>query len=134
MDKQSSTKRLKELNVYDLFSYRPEIKLIPRVLPEEENIEAASAGISAGLKWMLVFGRNHIYFIHTHPVNGQKTRKVPYDSITAFTAQKGFFFGKILLSMGEENIKIENCPRRTIPQVQRVLGEYRARPQSGDEA
>jgi len=124
MDKQSSTDRLKELNVYEIFYYRPELKIIPRVLPEEENIQAFSAGISAGKKWFIVFGTSHAYFIHTHPVNGTKTRKVPYDSVSSFETRRGLLFGSILLTLGDETIRIDNCPKKTIPQVQRALQQF----------
>lgn len=124
MDKQSCTERLKELNVYDLFSCRPEIKVIPRILPEGEDILSVSAGISAGKKWLVVFGTSHAYFIHTHLVNGTITRKVPYDSVHSFEVRKGLLFGRIDLFMGEEGIKIENCPRRTIDAVEETLRRY----------
>jgi len=124
MDKQECLRRMKELNVYNLFHYRPETKIIPRALPEDEVIQAISAGISAGVRWMLVFGSEDVYFIHVHPVNGTKTRKVPFGEISGGEVQKGFLFGKIVLILGEESIKIENCPRRTMPQVEAVLRNY----------
>jgi len=124
MDKQSCTSRLRELDVYNIFYYRPEVKIIPRILPEGEGIEAVSAGISAGKKWMIVFGKTHAYFIHTHPVNGTKTRKVPYESVSSYHTRTGIIFGRIELVLGEEIIKIENCPRKTLPQVERALGSF----------
>lgn len=130
MDKPSCIDRLKELNVYDLFSYRPEVKVIPRILPEGERIEAASAGISAGKKWMIVFGTTHAYFIHVHLVNGTITRKVPYDSVDRFETGRGLLFGKIILTLGEETITIENCPRKTIRQVEEALRRYVGPPES----
>ncbi len=129
MNKQECIRRLKELNVYDLFHYRPETKVIPRILTEDERIEAVSAGISAGRRWMLVFGITHVYFIHVHPVNGMKNRKVPYGEITGFEVRKGFLFGRIVLFLGEEKIKVENCPRKTIPAVEGILNLY-----AGNEA
>lgn len=124
MDKQECIRRMRDLNVYDLFHYRPEAKIIPRILPEGEYIEALSAGISAGMRWMLVFGRSHAYFIHVHPVNGTKSRKLSYGELTGFEIKKGFFFGKITLEIGEEKIKVENCPRKTMARVEQVLDRY----------
>ena len=124
MDKQSVVQRLKALNVYQLFSYRPELKVVPAALPEGETLEAATAGISNGKRWMLVFSRSHVYFIHVHPVNGTHTRKVPYVDLTSYHVSKGLLFGKIVLELGQETMKVENCHRRTMGQVQTVLDEY----------
>lgn len=124
MDKQECIRRMKDMDVYDLFHYRPETKIIPRILPDGEYIAALSAGISAGMRWMLVFGGDHVYFIHVHPVNGTKSRKVPYGDLSGFEVKKGFLFGKIILEIGEEKIKVENCPRKTIPRVEQVLGRH----------
>jgi len=124
MDKQSVVQRLKALNVYHLFSYRPEVKVVPAALPEGETLEAATAGISNGKRWMLVFGRSHVYFIHVHPINGTHTRKVPYADLTGYHVSKGLMFGKIILEPGQETIKVENCHRRTMARVQEVLDSY----------
>ncbi|GEM_PF-6122066 len=124
MDKQSVVKRLKDLNVYHLFSYRPEVKVVPNVLPGGEKIEAATAGISNGKRWMLVFGKSHVYFIHVHPVNGTLTRKVAYADLTDYDLRKGLLFGKINLEISGETIKVDNVHRRTIGQVQAVLDSY----------
>ena len=124
MDKQSVVQRLKELNVYQLFSYRPELKVVPAALPEGETLEAATAGISNGKRWMLVFGQSHVYFIHVHPINGTHTRKVPYADLSNYQVNKGLLFGKIMFELGEETIKVENCHRRTMRQVQEVLDQY----------
>jgi hypothetical protein len=126
MDKQSVVQRLKMLNIYQLFSYRPELKVVPATLPEGETLEAATAGISNGKRWMLVFGRMHVYFIHVHPINGTHTRKVPYADLTDYQVSKGLLFGKIVLDLGQETIKVENCHRRTMGQVQAVLDDYAA--------
>lgn len=124
MDKQSVVQRLKALNVYQLFNYRPELKVVPAALPEGETLEAASAGISNGKRWMLVFGRSHVYFIHVHPVNGTHTRKVPYADMTDYQVSKGLLFGKIRFQLGQESINVENCHRRTMGRVQEVLDQY----------
>ena len=108
MDKQSVVQRLKELNVYQLFSYRPELKVVPAALPEGETLEAATAGISNGKRWMLVFGQSHVYFIHVHPINGTHTRKVPYADLSNYQVNKGLLFGNIMFELGEETIKVEN--------------------------
>lgn len=124
MDKQRVTQRLKELNIYHLFSYRPEVKVVPAVLPEGETIEAATAGISNGKRWMLVFGKRHVYFIHVHPINGTHSRKVAYSDLTAYELRKGLVFGKIKLELGEETMKVDNVHRRTIGLIQRVLDTH----------
>ncbi|HDQ14073.1 MAG TPA: hypothetical protein ENN41_04580 [Sediminispirochaeta sp.] len=123
MDKAPHITRLKELNLWDLFHYRPELKVLPRILPQEESIEAATAGISAGKRWMVVFGKEAAYFIHVHLVNGQQTRKVLYADMTDFSVRKGLFFGRVVLSLGENTIKLENCHRRTMDRVQQVLAD-----------
>ena len=124
MDKQSVIQRLKELNIYHLFSYRPEVKVIPAVMPEGETIEAATAGISNGKRWMLVFGKSHVYFIHVHPINGTHSRKVAYNDLTGYELRKGLVFGKINLELGKETMKVDNVHRRTIGQIQGVLDTY----------
>jgi hypothetical protein len=131
MDTQECRRRLQELKVYQLFSYRPETKIIPRILPEDETIEAASSGISAGMKWMLIFGKKHVYFIHVHPVNGTKSRKLPYAGMTGFEVKKGLLFGKIVLVSGDERIKVENCPRSTVDRVEQVLKRLVRMPEAG---
>ncbi len=124
MDKQSVVQRLKELDVYQLFNYRPELKVVPATLPAGETLEAASAGISNGKRWMLVFGNTHLYLIHVHPVNGTHTRKIAYTDMTGYNVSKGLLFGKVLLELGQETVKIENCHRRTMGQIQTVLDKY----------
>ena len=48
MDKPSCIERLKELNVYELFSYRPELKIIPRVLRRRSESKPSAPGYRLG--------------------------------------------------------------------------------------
>lgn len=98
-NKNQITDRLKELYIYDLYGYRPEIKMLSSLLYVDETINCLLTGVYSGLRDLVCVTDSRLIVIGKHLVSGADLLIFPRQDILSFSHQKKFFDSSVTFSI-----------------------------------
>lgn len=93
------------------FVSRKEIKELPHILWEDENVEDILPGTYNNGNGILVATNSRLIFIDKGLVFGLKVEDFPLDKITSIQYSTGLMFGKLTIFASGNKAVIDNCEK-----------------------
>lgn len=107
--------RMRELYLYDLYSLRPEIKILARVINPYETINCMATGVLDGQRRMLVVTDHRVIIIATHLGSAPDLFVIPRRDVASHSASKRFFASSIeLTARNGARYELKNVSRRVL--------------------
>lgn len=107
--------QLKKANVTDTFGTKKEIKALPEILSDDEEIKYATSGFLEENTVLVVCTDERIVFIDKGFIYGIKSTEIPLDMVNGVSYSKGMVFGSIAIVNGAINTRIEKVNKETAP-------------------
>ncbi len=123
VDKSVIDKQLKELGSFDSWFTKKEIRYLPDVIDEEEEIKAITSGLHEGNTWLIVITTRRILFLDKGMIYGLKQMEMPLTQITSVSHKTGLMFGDIEIYTAGGKKKIETISKRDVPKVAAILSD-----------
>lgn len=106
--------QMKVVNVIDTFGTKKEIKFLPQVLSENEEIKYMTSGFLDGNTWLITCTNKRVIFLDKGMLYGLKQKEIPLNKINSIAQQRGLFLGKLEIWDGASKIMIENISKNTL--------------------
>ena len=105
---------MQELYVYDLYGFRPEVKILSTVLYSYEIIYSFATGIYNGLRRMVVVTNYRALIIGSRMLGGSEIIKIPRKEVKSSSYTKKLIGSSIEFSTAENKYVFENVSRRVL--------------------
>ncbi|MGW9860572.1 PH (Pleckstrin Homology) domain-containing protein/putative oligomerization/nucleic acid binding protein [Staphylococcus epidermidis] len=106
--------RFNEIGVSDLFGTRKEVKELPMLLKENEEIMYVTSGLYDANTYLIVCTDLRLLFLDKGLIYGLKFHEFPFDKINSVSYKKGLMFGEILIHHGSSSITIGSIEKKTV--------------------
>lgn len=124
MNYEQTMERLKEVGVTDLFGTKKEVKGLPEVLKEDEQIMFATSGLVGSNTWLIVCTNIRVLFIDKGMIYGVKQVEITHEKINSVSFKTGMVFGEIHIHHGSDQMLIKNVAKKTVkPMVDAINKE-----------
>jgi len=98
----------------DRFFTSKELNYLQKVLMECEQVLAFASGLMDGNTWLIVLTDKRIIFLDKGLVYGLKQVVIDLDRVNSVAGNTGLLFGKIMITDGARERKIENVWKKTV--------------------
>lgn len=98
----------------DQFFTKKELKHLPEVLADGEQVLAFTSGIMDGNTWLITLTDRRVIFLDKGLLYGLKQSSIELDKINAVSGKTGMLFGDILIQDGGNERKITNVWKKTV--------------------
>lgn len=98
----------------DGFFTRKELNHLPKILSDNEYIEAFTSGYMDGHTWLVTLTNKRIIFLNKGLIYGLKQTTIDLEKINSITGQTGLILGKIKIEDSARQREIDNVPKRTV--------------------
>lgn len=112
--------QIKNLDGFESFLGRKEIKELPNILWEDEKLENIIQGTYNNGNGILVGTNKRLIFVDKGLIFGLKVEDFQYDKISSIQYETGLIFGKIIIFTSGNKAVIENVIKGKV----RVFGEW----------
>ncbi len=116
-----------------IFFTKKEIRALPKLLAEDENILALTSGMMNGDTWLAVTTQNRVMFINRGIIYGLRQVQIPLERIQTIDNDQGILFGSIRVWDGASYFTMRWVLKSSIPPFVKAVQEAMAalrRPQS----
>lgn len=104
-------KQISSLDGTSMLLGRKEIKELPKILWEDEQIEQIIQGVYNNSMGILVATNKRLVFVDKGIIFGLKVEDFPYDKITSIQYQTGIIFGEITIFASGNRAEIKNMEK-----------------------
>lgn len=118
-------KRLEKVGVIDTFFTKREIKELPYLLRESEEVMYATSGYVETSTMLIVCTNERLLFLDKGLIYGSKMHDIPLDKINSVSISKGLILGKFVVHHGSASLLVENVDKRTLPVMVDIINEQR---------
>jgi len=106
----------------DQFQVRKELKYLPEILQDREQILAFASGMMDANTWLISLTDKRIIFLDKGMIYGLKQHIIELNKVNSISGDTGIVFGKIVVTHGSQSLKIEKVWKHTVkPFVNRAL-------------
>ena len=98
----------------DQFFTKKELKHLPLILADGEQVLAFTSGLMDGSTWLITLTDRRVIFLDKGMIYGLKQTTIDLDKVNAVTGETGIFFGKIKIEDGAKERQIENVWKKTV--------------------
>lgn len=105
---------LKTMGNLDTFGTKKEIKELPNILHDDEELLYLTSGFLDGNTWLISCTNERIIFLDKGMIYGLKQKEIPLDKINSVEHSKGLMFGKITVWDGAAQFTIENIQKTAL--------------------
>ena len=107
-------RQIKALGDVDTSGTKKEIKYLPDIMTDDEEVLALTSGLMDGNTWLVVCTGKRIIFLDKGMIYGLKQRETPLEKINSIEQKTGMIFGSIGIWDGAALMEIENIMKKTI--------------------
>lgn len=117
-------RRIAELSGDDGFGTKRELKYLPQLLLDEEQVLAFSSGLMDNNTWLIVLTDRRVLFLDKGMLYGMKESSIPLDRINGVSGESGLLMGKIIINDGFAARQIKNVAKKSVrPFINRLQQE-----------
>ncbi|HIH0546618.1 TPA: PH domain-containing protein [Staphylococcus aureus] len=124
-------KQYKQLSVEDkreiLKEYqskpRKEVKELPMILKDNENIMYVTSGLYNNNTYLIVCTDLRLLFLDKGMIYGLKFHEFPFEKINSVSYKKGLLFGEIIIHHGSSSIAIGSISKNTVSRMAETIQE-----------
>ena len=106
--------QLRSMGSLDTFGTKKEIRELPNILHDDEELLYITSGFLDGNTWLISCTNERIIFLDKGMVYGLKQKEIPLDKINSVEHSKGLMLGKITIWDGAAQITIENIQKKSL--------------------
>lgn len=125
-------KRFEKVGVIDTFFTKKEIKELPYVLRDSEEIMYATSGFVETGTMLIVCTNERVIFLDKGLIYGLKMHDIPLDKINSVSISKGLLLGKFVIHHGSASLLVDSVDKKTLPVMVDVINEQRQLALKGD--
>ena len=107
----------------DRFFTKKELRHLPEILLEREQVIAFSSGMMDGKTWLIALTDKRVVFLDKGMLYGLKQTSIPISKISSVSGETGIMFGKITISTGSDEKSISNVWKKTVRPFTNRLNE-----------
>ena len=107
----------------DRFFTRKELRYLPEILMEQEQVVAFSSGMMDGKTWLIALTDKRVIFLDKGMLYGLKQTSIPISKISSVSGETGMMFGKITISTGSDEKCISKVWKKTVRPFTNKLNE-----------
>ncbi|WP_107839479.1 PH domain-containing protein [Metasolibacillus meyeri] len=115
--------RFKEVGVSDLFGTKKEVKELPYILRESEEIMYATSGFVSTSTALIVCTTERVLFLDKGMFYGLKQTEIPLEAINSVSITKGLMLGKFTIHHGSAAALVEQVDKKTLHKMTDVINE-----------
>ena len=123
VDKKVVDEQIKKLGDFNRWFTKKEIKYLPRVLDEGEEVKAMTSGVHEGTTWLIVVTTRRIIFLDKGMIYGLKQMEMPLTQITSVSHKTGLMLGEIEINTAGGKKKIETMSKKDVPKVAAIVSD-----------
>ncbi|MDR3597422.1 PH domain-containing protein [Clostridium sp.] len=121
--KEYVKERLKEMGTIDSFGTKKEIKELPNILHDDEELLYITSGLFDGTTWLISCTNKRIIFLDKGMIFGLKQKEIPLDKINSIEHKTGLVLGEISVWDGASKIEIKSISKKTVKPMVDILNE-----------
>jgi hypothetical protein len=121
--KQYVTDRLKEMGTIDTFGTKKEIKELPNILHDDEELLYITSGMLEGTTWLISCTNKRIIFLDKGMVFGLKQKEISLDKINSIEHKTGLVLGEISVWDGASKFEIKSITKKTVKPMVDILND-----------
>lgn len=121
MTKKEIQNRLTELGLQSLYGYRRELKALPQLLADDENLNGITSGVYQGRRWLLAVTHKRMIFVTANTLSGVEVKSFDLSQLVKTSNKKGFLFAAITLNLQEEEITLQHIAKQSLPSLTAAL-------------
>jgi len=106
--------RIKQMEKVDSFDTKKEIKELPKILQDDEELLYLTSGILDGNTWLIAATSERVIFLDKGMIYGLKQLETPLDKINSISQSTGLIFGEISIWDGASKAVIKQCVKATV--------------------
>ncbi|HHE7005714.1 TPA: PH domain-containing protein [Staphylococcus aureus] len=114
--------RFNEIGVEDLFGTKKEVKELPMILKDNENIMYVTSGLYNNT-YLIVCTDLRLLFLDKGMIYGLKFHEFPFEKINSVSYKKGLLFGEIIIHHGSSSITIGSITKNTVSRMAETIQE-----------
>lgn len=107
-------KRIAQASGDDGFGTKKELRHLPEVLMDDEQVLRFSSGLMDGNTWLIVLTDRRILFLDKGMLFGFKQTAIPIEKISAVSGRTGMLMGAIEISEGHATRQIKNVAKKSV--------------------
>ncbi|AVM20777.1 TPA: PH domain-containing protein [Staphylococcus aureus] len=115
--------RFSEIGVEDLFGTKKEVKELPMILKDNENIMYVTSGLYNNNTYLIVCTDLRLLFLDKGMIYGLKFHEFPFEKINSVSYKKGLLFGEIIIHHGSSSIAIGSISKNTVSRMAETIQE-----------
>jgi len=123
VDKKIVDEQIKKLGDFDQWFTKKEIRYLPEILDEDEEIKAMTSGVHEGNTWLIVVTTRRLLFLDKGMIYGLKQMEMPLAQITSVSHKTGLMFGEIEVDTAGGKKKIETISKKDVPKVAKIISD-----------
>ncbi len=106
MNRYDLEKRLRELSIYSTFFTRKELKALPQLLKDQEQLNCILTGVHEANRKMLAVTDQRLIIIFAGALSAGQIKVIRRDAVTDYRFEKKFPFSRVRISVnnGEEYV------------------------------
>ena len=116
-------KRIAQESGDDRFGTKKELRYLPEILMDGEQVLAFASGTMDGNTWLIVLTERRVIFLDRGMLYGLKQAIIPINKINGISGETGMMFGKISINDGAVARVIKNVPKKSVRQFTNRLQE-----------
>jgi len=116
-------KQLAALGEFSIFFTKKEIKYLPNVLREDENVKALSSGLVDGNTWLIVVSDQRLLFLDKGMLYGLKQMEMNYEKVSAVSHSMGLLLASLIVSTSGGIKKIDSIPKNDAPKISNLISD-----------
>lgn len=123
---------------WDTFGTKKEVKELPSILTDGENIIGLTSGFLNGNTWLIVVTPKRLLFLDKGMIFGLKQVEILVEKINSIEFKTGLLLGEIHVWDGSSKMVIKNIQKASVKpfaeSINKAIDLYRSRSQSGGSA
>lgn len=127
VDKEYIDEQIAKLGDFDQYFTKKEIKYLPELINDGENILAMTSGFLDGNTWLIVVTDRRLLFLDKGMIYGLKQVEMPLDKISGISHKIGMLMGQISVMTSGGTQKIENILKTDVPKIARIISDLTSR-------
>jgi hypothetical protein len=105
---------LAQMGELDTFGTRSEIKELPKILHDDEELLYITSGVMDGNTWLVAATSERVIFLDKGLLFGMKQVETPLEKINSIVYETGLFFGGIKIYDGSSYMMVKQCQKNTV--------------------
>lgn len=121
LSKEKVEAQVHAIGKFNSFLTKKEIRHLPEVMRDGEEILFMTSGITEGNTWLITATNLRLLFLDKGMIFGLKQIEYPYEKISTIAHKTGLMFGEITIGTSSGDVKIETISKADVPKMTEII-------------